>query len=41
MYSLAPFGRSVMFWFFDMVVMAEGMSRFYRAAFGILLGNFC
>lgn len=33
MYSLAPFGRSVMLWFFDMVVTAEGMSRFYSTVF--------
>lgn len=35
MYSLAPFGRSVMLWFFDMVVMAEGMSRFCPTVFEI------
>lgn len=29
MYSLAPSGSSVMLLYFDMVVTAEGMSRFY------------
>lgn len=35
MYSLAPSGRSVMLCFFDMVVVAEGMSRFYPTVLGI------